>query len=358
MCAFMHAALLCACLAAGRAAARAAGGAQAEMFPQTCATGNCNKAMGSSSLLQRRAVDSMAEYYESDLEGEEGEEYDEVVVTKATSEGSANKATNKEHQVSAGSNGKKKAASNEKKSRNSRTKGSIATNTSKDDASSRRNWQRVAASHSSLVSVDGHHVWLITRDQKIWYRAGISSAHWQQVPGRLRQVDANGDGSFVWGLNNAGFIYFSTGVQGAWKRIPGRLQQISVAPNGHVWAVNSAGLIYFRNGEHGRWENIPGRMSCVAVNGDQGDHVWGLNKHGHIYKRIGQAWKNIPGRLAAIDVNKDGVVWGTQSSGRIYRRTGVDGHWEKVSGTLKQVSVGSTVWGVNAGGSVYYGNAP
>jgi len=162
----MHAALLCACLAAGRAAARAAGGAQAEMFPQTCATGNCNKAMGSSSLLQRRAVDSMAEYYESDLEGEEGEEYDEVVVTKATSEGSANKATNKEHQVSAGSNGKKKAASNEKKSRNSRTKGSIATNTSKDDASSRRNWQRVAASHSSLVSVDGHHVWLITRDQK------------------------------------------------------------------------------------------------------------------------------------------------------------------------------------------------
>ena len=60
-------------------------------------------------------------------------------------------------------------------------------------------------------------------------------------------------------------------------------------------------------------------------------------------------WRNISGSLKQVSVGSAGDVWGTNASDEIWRYLG-DNKWQQIEGNLKQVSVAAdgTVWGVNA----------
>lgn len=64
-------------------------------------------------------------------------------------------------------------------------------------------------------------------------------------------------------------------------------------------------------------------------------------------------WERVSGQLKEISVGSSNHVWGVNDKDQIFRW---DGHgWISVSGLMKQVSVGEdgVVWGVNAGGQIF-----
>jgi len=81
---------------------------------------------------------------------------------------------------------------------------------------------------------------------------GAISGTWTNIPGGLKVISVDDDGS-VWGINSGDAIYYSAKGDGSdWKNVAGALSWISVR-NGYVWGVNSAGNIYTRIGFGGSW---------------------------------------------------------------------------------------------------------
>lgn len=46
------------------------------------------------------------------------------------------------------------------------------------------------------------------------------------------------------------------------------------------------------------------------------------------------------GSLKQLAVGIDGRVWGVNAADQIYTKPGVEGAWQRIDGSLKQISVG------------------
>lgn len=87
---------------------------------------------------------------------------------------------------------------------------------------------------------------------------------WSAIPGRLTQVDVNGE-NLAWGVNSNDHIWLNTGPRGSWIKTDGRLKHVSVGGAG-VWGVNRDDFIYYREGvsSHNpsgtQWKQIEGTV--------------------------------------------------------------------------------------------------
>jgi hypothetical protein len=65
-------------------------------------------------------------------------------------------------------------------------------------------------------------------------------------------------------------------------------------------------------------------------------------------------WRKISGALKQISVGSAGLIWGVNASDQIFRYTG-ENEWQQIQGGLKHVSVASdgTVFGVNANNEIF-----
>jgi hypothetical protein len=90
------------------------------------------------------------------------------------------------------------------------------------------------------------------------------------------------------------------------------------------------------------WSQVDGRLVYVSV---KGEHIWGVNANGTIYRRVNDVWHHIGGCEAKnIGCGVDGSVWCVSKADEIYRFHGLG--WERIPGVLSYVSVASAnlVW--------------
>jgi virginiamycin B lyase len=135
-------------------------------------------------------------------------------------------------------------------------------------------------------------------------------------------------------------------VQGEWTQVPGVLTKVSVGSASEIWGVNSGKQI-FKFG--GAWIPVPAAQSggLTQVSAASDGTVWGLND-GKIFRLNGSNWEKITGTLAQISVGSATEIWGVNLAKQIFRYNVTTPGWDKVDGTLSQVSVASdgTVWGL------------
>jgi len=148
-----------------------------------------------------------------------------------------------------------------------------------------------------------------------------------------------------------------------WHLIRGKkLVYITVSANGqHVWGINHHGHIYYRGGVGKNWRRIKGSLKQISVSA-LGERVWGVNRHNAVYYRNGfkGQWIRIGGSLKFVSVSGGGNhIWGIDPHSKLFYRNGVRGRWKRVSGRLQVISIsgnGAHVWGVNNHGIIYYRN--
>jgi len=170
----------------------------------------------------------------------------------------------------------------------------------------------------------------------------------QQVPGSFVNVEAGKFG--VWAVNDKSRVFWRDMRRRQWIPAPGLLRQISVGGN-QVWGVSKTSAVFMRTSLGGFWKRVPGALHHVSVSNT--NHVWGVNKDGLIYRRVGAVWQRIPGALKQISVGESGV-WGVNDANDLYYRQGTYGDkytagsdWVKLTGKFKWISSGKRVIGVN-----------
>jgi hypothetical protein len=93
------------------------------------------------------------------------------------------------------------------------------------------------------------------------------NVNWRQLPGNLKHVEVNDDGS-LFGVNGSDNIYFcDKNSDCKWMQVPGSLKQIS-STNDFVCGVNNNDNIYCTENcdEVPAWKQLPGALKYVSVN--------------------------------------------------------------------------------------------
>ncbi|XP_014681789.1 PREDICTED: tectonin beta-propeller repeat-containing protein-like [Priapulus caudatus] len=169
-------------------------------------------------------------------------------------------------------------------------------------------------------------------------------------------------------------FYEVDGASGTkWAEVSGRLQSVGIGDSG-VWGVTANSAIFFRRGTQYHldtagpsWVQVPGQLSQLSVGHGV---LWGVNVLFFIFVRRGITtltpegthWERISGSLKQISVNTHtNEVWGVNSNNVIYRRQGITStnyvgtSWQQLDGSLTSVSAGHAgVWGTNSANAIYY----
>jgi len=146
-------------------------------------------------------------------------------------------------------------------------------------------WQHIPGRLMNIDVSDNGSVWGISRDQKIWRWTGKG---WQNVGGRAVQVTVGPAG--VWVINRNQDIFYRRGTYGdpnsagnGWIHIPGKLKWGSSGADIYV-GVNRNNDIFYRKGISAKrptgtnWVHVPGKLMQIEISGDQ---VVGTNP-GHV----------------------------------------------------------------------------
>ena len=64
--------------------------------------------------------------------------------------------------------------------------------------------------------------------------------------------------------------------------------------------------------------------------------VWAINSSGEIFRKNKESWEKIPGSLSDISVGET-VVWGVSGKNEISKYDKKKGNWKQIPGQLKQV---------------------
>ena len=183
------------------------------------------------------------------------------------------------------------------------------------------------------------------------------------IPGLLKHVTAGEAG--IWGVNKYNHIYYRVGVTktnpsgDSWQQITGALKQIDSGPRGIVYGVNIYDQIFCRTGITSStpfgtgWRQVTsyGRLKYVSC-GVLG--CWGVNSGNAIWYRsgvtktncVGIGWHHVSGSLKQIEVGSAGDVYGISPTGQVYRRTGITASrpmgsgWQKVKGYGSHITTG------------------
>jgi len=114
--------------------------------------------------------------------------------------------------------------------------------------------------------------------------------------------------------------------------------------------------VFYRFGYDDAWEKIATGAAMKQVSVD-GESVWGISTTDGIYKRANSGkWNKVPGSLKQISTSMNSAV-GVNKYDDIFTAipSGTSVSWKQVPGKLKQVAVsGSEVWGVNKKDQIYY----
>ena len=216
------------------------------------------------------------------------------------------------------------------------------------------------------LNADGS-LWGVNAANQIWYCANFKSCGWVNVPGGLKQISSvqtSGNSGIVCGCNSGDAIFCSayTGSAVSWQQVPGGLKVVKVNADGSLWGVNSGDQIWYcANWKSCGWTNVPGSLrsiSSVSTAANTGI-VCGTNAGSNIYCSTysgpSVGWFQVPGGLMDVNVNPDGSLWGVNTGNQIwycndYRRC----NWVNIPGGLRSItSLNGGVCGTNSGDQIY-----
>merc|ERR1712179_488606 len=80
----------------------------------------------------------------------------------------------------------------------------------------------------------------------------------------LRHISVSKCGQHIWGVNNAGNVYYRNGRDGSWKKIPGGLKQITSCGGGMAIGVNRLNHVYYIMSPTSRFVKFPGNFAYVS----------------------------------------------------------------------------------------------
>ena len=94
--------------------------------------------------------------------------------------------------------------------------------------------------------MDSYSWWTQTR-YSLWQWIHLGSqqkrSNWQNVPGRLKQID--GGYGYVYGVNSGNAIYTRpVDGSGTWRRIPGSLKHVTASGRNEIFGVNNNNNLY------------------------------------------------------------------------------------------------------------------
>jgi hypothetical protein len=189
---------------------------------------------------------------------------------------------------------------------------------------------------------------------------------------------------------NNKLLYYRRGSSGGFTKVDGDLWQISHAYRPGADRISGPFEVYgvehdddvFKLNDSGKWDKLSENklvqlsVGCNPTVSSNQCEIWGVNDNFKIFYRTGTQttpWIEISGSLARVSVAyglvgtvMKSVIWGVNKSGAAYYRIGVSGSWIQVSSTpaLVQVAVAYDmsginflVYGVTAGGDVYHRNS-
>lgn len=159
----------------------------------------------------------------------------------------------------------------------------------------------------------------------------------------LQQVDAGGDGQVV-GVASGGrnshclrettaLAYKGVGSM-YWNSLGRRLRYLSCSPNNGCWGIDTSYRVYATQRmtsscSPSSWVYVSGQ-SMTMVEVGTGGSVFGVNRSGQVYQRIGvsrsrpygTAWRNVPICMTVRHVAYDlGRLWAVTTSGTLMQCT-------------------------------------
>jgi virginiamycin B lyase len=113
----------------------------------------------------------------------------------------------------------------------------------------------------------------------------LNNCNWVQVTGSLKQISSTDD--TVCGVNASNNIYcakfIGTAVtfQLGWKQIPGSLKHVTVNKDGSLFGTNAGDEIFYcKNWQNCNWAKLPGALKQIDATANT---VCGVNGGGGIY---------------------------------------------------------------------------
>jgi hypothetical protein len=229
-------------------------------------------------------------------------------------------------------------------------------------------WRRASApSNFTMITCGGFNVYAVDSSQQFWRlnHESILDCSWRQMDGRGVWIEGT-EGKQLWCTNASDeiFFYYHGWTSTRWERVPeGRLVMVSVGKGQYVWGINREGQIFKTNETSKKWVQMPGNAVNLSVGRD--GSCWCVNAQSEIFRWVSKDflgydghWEKMPGQLRQISVYDDHTVVGTNHNDDIWYWDRVVNDWKQFAGKLRHVSVGATnyahVWGVNAQGEVWF----
>jgi hypothetical protein len=125
-------------------------------------------------------------------------------------------------------------------------------------------WFRLPGALKHVNINDAGNLWGVNSADQIWYCKDYKNCGWVQAPGALAQISATNE--VVCGVNSGKNIYCSKflGASVNWKQIPGSLKHVHVNKDGSLFGTNSNDEIYYcKTWENCVWFNLPGRLMQI-----------------------------------------------------------------------------------------------
>ena len=168
------------------------------------------------------------------------------------------------------------------------------------------------------IDVGGSQVWGTNANDDIFWRTKTGAGQWHNIKGKLKHVSV-GPNNRVWGVNGNNDIFMCKSIpcKGDWQQVPGKLKQIDVNSS-EVWGVNANDDI-FKRGILGGWKQVPGKLKYVSATNKR---VVGVNSSDAIFsckQPCNGNWKKLEGSLKQIEVGAGALV-GVNSADDIFLR--------------------------------------
>lgn len=130
------------------------------------------------------------------------------------------------------------------------------------------NWTQIPGSLNN-ISISKGKLYGINSNNDIFYCDNYKIGKWIQLPGKLKQIYADENGTTIVGVNSSNNIFYAdTNINSnpIWTQISGSLKNISIS-KGVLYGVNSNDDIFYcanyKNG--GIWIQVPGKLMQVSL---------------------------------------------------------------------------------------------
>lgn len=229
-------------------------------------------------------------------------------------------------------------------------------------------WEKISGKLKWVDGTGKDYVWGTNVNDNIYACKKPCTGNWNQVPGNLTQVSVDTQNNIVYGVNKNNNIYWQPAdtTVNQLKKIPGTLKNINASGINWVWGVNKADLIYAaKKGtdvQAGKWQNVSGKLAVVSGDNqgtEAASNVYGLKYTGSMFKHninpTNGGWTMISSGAPGTSGNPNTFIeasnrvwlYVTLKNGDIYRGLKSDPpmkiRWQKVSGEVRQISVGNNV---------------